>query len=109
MKDLSDEFLGIENDILCFGFQEMVELSAQQVMTTDPRKLLLWQQKIQEHLVGHDYIFLRSCQLVGLSLLIFLRKNLASVAKKVQMNSCKTGLAGLSGNKGSSVLSSLRP
>ncbi|KAI0082404.1 inositol polyphosphate phosphatase [Panus rudis PR-1116 ss-1] len=92
-------------DIMVLGFQEIVPLTAQQIVQTDPEKKRIWENKILDTLAkrpnkGADYILLRSHQLVGTALLVFVKKELTSVMRNVEAASHKTGLRGMSGNKG---------
>ncbi|KAI0306833.1 inositol polyphosphate phosphatase [Multifurca ochricompacta] len=81
-------------DVMVLGFQEIVPLTAQQIVQTDPEKKRIWENKIVDTLDRRpnkkcDYILLRSEQLVGTALLVFKRRNARF-----------TGLRGMSGNKG---------
>ncbi|KAI0722816.1 inositol polyphosphate phosphatase [Earliella scabrosa] len=93
-------------DILALGFQEIVPLTAQQIVQTDPEKRSrMWEAKIIDTLERrpnkkNDYILLRSHQLVGTALLVLVKKELTAVIRNVEAASHKTGLRGMSGNKG---------
>ncbi|THH26808.1 hypothetical protein EUX98_g7380 [Antrodiella citrinella] len=94
-----------EPDILVLGFQEIVPLTAQQIVQTDPEKRRIWENKITTTLARRpdpksEYILLRSHQLVGTALLVFVKKELTAVIRNVEAASHKTGLRGMSGNKG---------
>ncbi|KIJ70155.1 hypothetical protein HYDPIDRAFT_35582 [Hydnomerulius pinastri MD-312] len=94
-----------EPDIFILGFQELVPLTAQQIVQTDPEKKRAWEHKIMEALNGRlhksgDYVLLRSEQLVGTALLVIVKSELTSVIRNVEGASRKTGLRGMSGNKG---------
>ncbi|KAF9464340.1 inositol polyphosphate phosphatase [Collybia nuda] len=92
-------------DMLVLGFQEIVPLTAQQIVQTDPEKRRIWENKILENLdrrpnKKNNYVLLRSEQLVGTALLVFVRADLTPIIRNVEATSRKTGLRGMSGNKG---------
>jgi hypothetical protein len=98
-----DNFL--EPDIFVLGFQEIVQLTAQQIMQPDPEKKRIWEQKVMETLERrpqrtYDYVLLRSEQLVGTAILVIVRSDLTAVIRNVEGAARKTGLRGMSGNKG---------
>lgn len=111
-------------EIVAVGFQEIVELSPQQIMSTDPVARQAWENAVRITLndnahkkSSEEYILVRSGQLVGAALMIFVRssalkniKNVEGSVKKVMSLShlCRvskadggeTGLSGIAGNKG---------
>ncbi|KAI0638342.1 DNase I-like protein [Trametes polyzona] len=92
-------------DMFAIGFQEIVPLTAQQIVQTDPEKKRVWETKILDTLERRpnkksSYILLRSHQLVGTALLVLVKKELTAVIRNVEAASHKTGLRGMSGNKG---------
>ncbi|TFK43681.1 phosphatidylinositol phosphate phosphatase [Crucibulum laeve] len=92
-------------DMFVLGFQEIVPLTAQQIVQTDPDKRRVWEAKILETLDHRpnkksDYVLLRSEQLVGTALLILVKSELTAVIRNVEGATRKTGLRGMSGNKG---------
>ncbi|KAG8890530.1 inositol polyphosphate 5-phosphatase [Tulasnella sp. 332] len=94
-----------EPDIIVLGFQEIVPLNAQQIIQTDPAKKLEWERHIMYTLENRDnpqanYLILRSEQLVGTALLVIVKSELTKVIRNVEASSRKTGLKGMSGNKG---------
>lgn len=73
------------------GFQEIVELSPQQIMSTDPIRRQQWEEAVLQCLNGHEkvpnndgFILLRGGQLVGAALLIFVRLSVLSEIKNVE-------------------------
>ncbi|KAH9939988.1 DNase I-like protein [Amylocystis lapponica] len=95
----------IEPDMFVLGFQEIVPLTAQQIVQADPEKRRIWEAKILDTLDKRphkqsDYILLRSHQLVGTALLVLVRSDLTAVIRNVEATTHKTGLRGMSGNKG---------
>ncbi|KAJ9297587.1 hypothetical protein DTO271G3_4362 [Paecilomyces variotii] len=93
--------------IVAVGFQEIVELSPQQIMSTDPRTRKVWEEAVKvclNDLASRQgplrYVLLRSGQLVGAALLIYVRTDALSDIKNVEGSVKKTGLSGMGGNKG---------
>ena len=74
-------------ELVVVGFQEIVELSPQQIMATDPARRKLWERSLLKRL-NHDssdpYILLRGGQLVGAALLIFVRSSVIGEIKNVE-------------------------
>ena len=67
---------GTEPDIYVLGFQELVELSAKQVIKTDGNERVAWEQLILKTLNSGNsnrYVLLRSEQLVGACLCVFVK------------------------------------
>jgi synaptojanin len=76
-------------------------------MNSDPSRKQLWERAIKNclntdaHRVGGEkYVLLRSGQLVGAALCIFVRDSVLSKIKNVEGSVKKTGLSGIAGNKG---------
>ncbi|KZT42995.1 phosphatidylinositol phosphate phosphatase [Sistotremastrum suecicum HHB10207 ss-3] len=92
-------------DLFAIGFQEIVPLTAQQIVQTDTTKKDMWEKQIMNALAQKpgkpiDYVVLRSEQLVGTALFIIVKTSLLSVIRNVEATTRKTGLRGMSGNKG---------
>ncbi|KAI0482270.1 SacI homology domain-containing protein [Xylariaceae sp. FL0804] len=94
-------------DIVTVGFQEIVELSAQQIMNSDPTRKQEWERAIKRTLNaraketgGEKYVLLRSGQLVGAALCIFVKASALPKIKNVEGSVKKTGMSGIAGNKG---------
>ncbi|KAI1134552.1 SacI homology domain-containing protein [Hypoxylon sp. FL0543] len=94
-------------EIMAVGFQEIVELSAQQIMNSDPTRKQLWERAIKKTLNnrakqigGEKYVLLRSGQLVGAALCIFVKASALPKIKNVEGSVKKTGMSGIAGNKG---------
>ena len=94
-------------DIYAVGFQEIVELSPQQIMNSDPSRKNLWEQAVQSTLNrrqaalgGEKYVLLRSGQLVGAALCIFVKTSALKQIRNVEGSVKKTGMSGMAGNKG---------
>jgi hypothetical protein len=95
--DLSPWLLGHLRDasespaLVAVGFQEIVELSPQQIMSTDPASRRIWERAVMETLNEHAaqhgtsrYVLLRTGQLVGAALLLFAREDVLCDIKNVE-------------------------
>ncbi|KAG6215030.1 hypothetical protein E4U50_008012 [Claviceps purpurea] len=99
---------GVEQpDIYAVAFQEIVELSPQQIMNSDPSRKHMWEEAVkralnqrQASLAGERYVLLRSGQLVGAALCIFVKTSRLKHIKNVEGSVKKTGLSNMAGNKG---------
>ncbi|KAK8219056.1 SacI homology domain-containing protein [Phyllosticta capitalensis] len=94
-------------EIVAVGFQEIVELSPQQIMSTDPVRRQEWESAVKralnENAQAHDqeeYVALRGGQLVGASLSVFVKASVLKFIKNVEGSLKKTGMSGMAGNKG---------
>ena len=84
-------FLRNGADIVAVGFQELVELSPQQIMSTDPIRRQEWETAVARTLNeqarrhnAEEYVMLRSGQLVGAALMIFVKASALSSIKNVE-------------------------
>ncbi|KAJ5919019.1 hypothetical protein N7466_009962 [Penicillium verhagenii] len=73
------------------AFQEIVALSPQQIMSTDPSTRKVWQRAVQDCLNRHTkakgtgkYVLLRTGQLVGAALMIFVKSDSLKDIKNVE-------------------------
>ena len=80
-----------EPGIVAVGFQEIVELSPQQIMSTDPVRRKTWESAVRQTLndsarkrSSEEYILLRSGQLVGAALMIFVKASILDKIKNVE-------------------------
>ncbi|KAF7725040.1 inositol polyphosphate 5-phosphatase [Apophysomyces ossiformis] len=94
-----------EPDIYVVGFQEIVELSPQQVMATDAEKRKVWENQIERTLNSRKggkakYVLLRSNQLVGAALIVYVKADIVENIRNVESAVKKTGIMGIAGNKG---------
>jgi hypothetical protein len=78
-------------EIVAVGFQEIVELSPQQIMSTDPARRQMWEKVVRKTLNenaakagSEEYVLLRSGQLVGAALAIFVRSSVLRDIKNVE-------------------------
>ncbi|KAI9149699.1 Inositol-1,4,5-trisphosphate 5-phosphatase 1 [Blastocladiella emersonii ATCC 22665] len=94
---------GVRPDIFAIGFQEIVELTAGQIVSADPVKRQIWQQelvKVIRRCHGDDYVLVCDGQLVGAAIFIFAKSALTASIHSVEMSIVKTGMGGITGNKG---------
>jgi len=77
--------------IVAVGFQEMVELSPQQIMSTDPVRRQTWEDAVRRTLNdgarkqgSEEYVLLRSGQLVGAALMVFVKASTLAKIKNVE-------------------------
>ncbi|KAL6709684.1 Inositol-1,4,5-trisphosphate 5-phosphatase 1 [Coniothyrium glycines] len=94
-------------EIVAVGFQEIVELSPQQIMSTDPDRREAWEEAVRNCLNKNaakwhkdEYVLLRGGQLVGASLSVFVRSDCLKHITRVEGSLKKTGMSGMAGNKG---------
>ncbi|KAG1708515.1 Synaptojanin-1 [Nymphon striatum] len=88
-------------DIFAIGFEEIVDLNAQNIMAASTANQREWGTELQKAISrDHKYVLLTSSQLVGVCLFIFVRPQHAPFVRDVAVDSVKTGLGGATGNKG---------
>lgn len=78
-------------EIVAVGFQEIVELSPQQIMSTDPVERQAWEKAVGATLnenarnnSSEEYVLVRSGQLVGAALMIFVKAGVLKRIKNVE-------------------------
>lgn len=78
-------------EIVAVGFQEIVELSPQQIMSTDPVERQAWEKAVGATLnenarkkSSEEYVLVRSEQLVGAALMIFVKLGVLRMIKNVE-------------------------
>ncbi|KTW30137.1 hypothetical protein T552_00615 [Pneumocystis carinii B80] len=91
-----------KSDLVVIGFQEIIELTPQQIISVDPYSRKIWESDLYEILNRdkNEYVLLRSAQLVGSVLMIFVKESSVPYIKNLESAVKKTGLKGMSGNKG---------
>ncbi|XP_029452532.1 synaptojanin-2 isoform X2 [Rhinatrema bivittatum] len=88
-------------DIFVVGFEEMVELSAGNIVSASTTNKKMWAEQIQKALSRtHRYILLTSAQLVGVCLFVFVRPYHMPFIRDIAVDTVKTGMGGKAGNKG---------
>lgn len=77
--------------VFVVGFQEIVALSPQQIMSTDPSTRKVWERAVQDCLNTHSknkgtgrYVHLRSGQLVGAAVLLYVKEDALKYIKNVE-------------------------
>ncbi|XP_029327393.1 synaptojanin-2 isoform X12 [Mus caroli] len=92
---------GSPADIFAIGFEEMVELSAGNIVNASTTNRKMWGEQLQKAISrSHRYILLTSAQLVGVCLYIFVRPYHVPFIRDVAIDTVKTGMGGKAGNKG---------
>ncbi|KFQ93604.1 Synaptojanin-2, partial [Nipponia nippon] len=88
-------------DIFAVGFEEMVELSAGNIVNASTTNRKMWGEQLQKAISRtHRYVQLTSAQLVGVCLFIFVRPYHVPFIRDVAIDTVKTGMGGKAGNKG---------
>lgn len=88
-------------DVFAIGFQEIVDLSASNIIAASSENASQWADELRKVLSrDHSYVLLTYTQLVGVCLYIFVRTNLVSYVRDLAVDTVKTGLGGATGNKG---------
>eukprot|EP00871_Galdieria_phlegrea_P001202 jgi/Galph1/2082/GphlegSOOS_G760.1 len=91
-------------DIYVIGLQEVQELSGTNAVLTDTNRGRLWQHRIEITLFAPErYICVQSRQLVGILLLVFVRKDHEPYTRDVMVTEVGTGIMNRGGNKGGVV------
>ena len=96
-------------DVVAVGLQELVDINNASQYVGEHQKLTnLWQGIIGKTLsacyLGAVYTHVRTSTLVGVSLLIFVRKELENAVSKVDQLTTGVGVAGVLGNKGAAAV-----
>lgn len=88
-----NEFLVENTDIYVLCLQEIVQLNATQIVSSDPEKRLLWETVFLELLDDFhgkgEFVSLVSNQLVGTSISVFVKSYLVDEVKNVEISSLK--------------------
>lgn len=91
LRSCSDLFSSSDEPaILALAFQEIVQLTPQMIMLTDPEKKRRWEAHILQTIAERpgkksDYILLRSGQLVGTALIILIKAEIAGDLRNVEI------------------------
>ncbi|KAJ2380794.1 Inositol-1,4,5-trisphosphate 5-phosphatase 1, partial [Coemansia sp. RSA 2559] len=99
-------------DFVAIGFQEIVNLDVQSVISADTTNRHVWEQVLTAEInakykkamgsrADGEYALVSSEQLVGVAILFFAHDTIIPRIHNVKMVKCKTGFAGMAGNKGS--------
>lgn len=89
-------------DVVVLGMQEVIELTAGSILNADYSKSSFWQTLVNDCLNQYNdkYLLLRAEQMSSLLILFFVNANRVNNVKQVEGASKKTGLGGMTGNKG---------
>ena len=90
-------------DIFCVGFEEICDLSAQNIMSASDENSVKWYNKLAKFLQKHGKyvpLVIEPLQLVGVCLFVFVLEQHVSAIRDVCIARNKTGLGGAAGNKG---------
>ncbi|KAK0400060.1 hypothetical protein QR680_003335 [Steinernema hermaphroditum] len=97
----------IPYDIVAIGLEEIVDLSAGNIMKASTTNQRVWCDGLRKTLIentGIQYVLVGCDQLVGVCLYVFARPRLAPHISGVSLDKVKTGMGGATGNKGSVAL-----
>ncbi|GMG18324.1 unnamed protein product [[Candida] boidinii] len=89
---------------MILGFQEVVELTASNILNNDGVKAKYWEDLIQKQLdntCSNKYVLLRSEYLSSILLFLFVDSSKMGRITQVEGKTKKTGLGGMTANKGS--------
>lgn len=88
-------------DLAVIGLEEVVELTTSQMLNTSSLQKKKWEYKLKKTLGQRNrYSLVSSEQLGGIALMIFIREDQIDQIKEVESSLKKTGMAGMSANKG---------
>lgn len=108
VTDLTTWLFPVENshlplpDVYAIGLQEIVELNAGSILGGDNNKASKWARLISEQLntQNEQYVLLRTESIVSMTLLLFVKKSQLKHVTQVSGSSKKTGMGGITANKG---------
>lgn len=108
VNENNEKYIGSINlgdvDIYVIGLQEVQELSGTNAVLTDTNRGRLWQHRIEMTLFAPErYVCVQSRQLVGILLLVFVRKDHEMFTRDVMVTEVGTGIMNRGGNKGGVV------
>lgn len=105
---LRDDMSSMGNiDIFAIGFEEIVDLNAQNIVNASEENATRWRIEINRYLKNYgEYVELISenLQLVGVCLFVFVLKKHVGGIRDVCVSKTKTGFGGTAGNKGGVLL-----
>ncbi|KAH3677628.1 hypothetical protein WICMUC_001731 [Wickerhamomyces mucosus] len=89
-------------NIVVLGLQEVIELTAGSILNADYSKTKYWTKEVLKCLNQFDskYVMLRAEQMSSLLILFFVKSDNVENVKQVEGAIRKTGLGGITGNKG---------
>lgn len=89
-------------ELYAIGLQELIELNAGSFLTSDSSKPAQWGEFLNKQLnsKGEDYYLLRTEAIASMSVYLFVRRDQMQHVTQVSGSSKKTGLGGMTANKG---------
>lgn len=97
-------------DLVFVGFEEIVELTPGKMIHVKSDNLISWETKMKKILMEGNpkrskYVALWSGQMGGIALLLFVKQSNIDLITNIESSARKTGLGGMSANKGGIALS----
>lgn len=97
-------------DLVCIGFEEIVELTPGKMMNVKSDNFVAWEQQVKNQLDMHGpsdekYLSLWSWQMGGLAIMLFIKESQIGYVSNIEGSVKKTGLGGISANKGGIAIS----
>jgi phosphatidylinositol-bisphosphatase len=89
-------------DIFCVGFEEIVDLTATNIVKASEDNSNMWYSKLYKFLQRHGKyvpLIIEPLQLVGVCIFVFVAEKHISAIRDVSISKTKTGLGGAAGNK----------
>lgn len=89
-------------EVYAIGLQEIIELNAGSILSSDSSKPSQWAKLLETQLNSQDehYLLLRAESIASMSLFLFVKKSQVHNVTQVAGSSKKTGLGGITANKG---------
>lgn len=89
-------------DIYAVGLQELIELNAGSILAADTSRPKVWAQFLQDQLNSQNeqYLLLRTEAIASMCILFFVKNSCVQQVTEVSGSSKKTGLGGMTANKG---------
>lgn len=105
VKDLSQLLFPCETspDVVCIGLQEVIELTASNILNADTSKASYWIRTVEDQMAKHrseKYVLVRSESMSSLLVLMFVKAASLCHVSNVEGSSKKTGFGGMTANKG---------
>lgn len=89
-------------DVYAIGLQEIIELNAGSILSSDSSKPSQWARLLESQLNSQNepYLLLRTESIASMALFLFVKKSQVHNVTQVAGSSKKTGLGGITANKG---------
>lgn len=98
---------GFSPSVFVVGFQEVVELNASNILKNDGSAGDYWKKQVQNTIAKNsdeNYVLLRYEYMSSILIMLLVKESLVSKVTQVEGKSKKTGLGGMTANKGSAVI-----